>query len=122
MKRRPLPISIIGWLFLAAGIVGLVYHSREFRQWTPFQYDVALVCIVRLIAIVASLFLLRGHNWARWLLVVWIAYHVILSGLHSAFQAIVHSVLLAVIAYFLFRRAVAPYFCRSESQLKASTC
>jgi len=54
--------------------------------------------------------MLRGRNWARWLLLIWIAYHVILSGVHSLFQLVVHGLLFAVIAYFLFRPRASAYF------------
>ena len=35
------------------------------------------------LAIVCGVFLLRGHNWARWLALAWIAFHVVLSAFHA---------------------------------------
>ncbi|HMJ65253.1 MAG TPA: hypothetical protein VK615_07865, partial [Candidatus Binatia bacterium] len=83
MNKRPLSVTIIGILFLVAGIVGLAYHVQEFKTHGPFQYDVLWVCLVRLLAIICAVFMLRGANWARWLLLVWIAYHLVLSAFHS---------------------------------------
>jgi hypothetical protein len=54
--------------------------------------------------------MLRGHNWARWLILVWIAYHVVLSALHSVSEVVVHGLLFVVIAYVLFRPRVSAYF------------
>ncbi len=34
--------------------------------------------------------MLRGSNWARWLALAWIAFHVFLSFLHSWQQVLVH--------------------------------
>jgi hypothetical protein len=110
MKKRPLPIIVISWLFIAAGAIGLAYHATEFQAPPPFRYDVLWVCLVRLLAILSGVFMLRGNNWARWLLVTWMAYHVILSGLHSVSQLIVHGLLFAVIVYFLFRPRASSYF------------
>jgi hypothetical protein len=110
MRRRPLSITIIGWLFVGAGTIGLVYHATEFKIQRPVEYDLILVCIVRLLAILSGVFLLRGSNWARWLLLVWLAYHVILSAFHSFFELALHSLLLGVIAYFLFRPQASAYF------------
>ena len=110
MRRRPLSITIIGWLFIGAGTIGLVYHASELKIQRPVEYEVILVCIVRLLAILSGVFLLRGANWARWLLLVWLAYHVILSAFHSFFEFEMHGVLLGVIAYFLFRPEASAYF------------
>ena len=110
MRRRPLSITIIGWLFVGAGTIGLVYHATEFKIQRPVEYDVIWVCIVRLLAILSGVFLLRGSNWARWLLLVWLAYHVILSAFHSLFELAMHGLLLGVIAYFLFRPQASAYF------------
>jgi hypothetical protein len=53
---------------------------------------------------------LRGANWARWVAILWLAYHVVLSAFHSWSEAGVHAVLLAVISYVLLRRDAAEYF------------
>jgi hypothetical protein len=105
--KRPHAVTVISWLFIAAGVVGLIYHAREF---SAFQYDVLWVCLVRLLAIVCGVFMLRGSNWARWGLLAWIAYHVILSGFHSLSQLLVHGLLFAVIAWLLLRPQASAYF------------
>jgi hypothetical protein len=65
---------------------------------------------VRLVAIICGAFMLRGRNWARWGLVVWLAYHVVLSALHTPFELLVHGLLFAVVLYFLFRQRASAYF------------
>jgi hypothetical protein len=115
MRRRPLSITIIGWLFVGAGTIGLAYHATEFRAQRPVEYDVIGVCIIRLLAILSGVFLLRGSNWARWLLLVWLAYHVILSAFHSLSELAMHGLLLGVIAYFLFRPQASAYFRRAST-------
>ena len=108
MNRRPLSVTVISWLFVAAGAIGLAYHLTEFKG--QFEYDLVLVSLVRLLAILAGLFMLRGSNWARWLLLVWIFFHVILRAFHSLFELAMHSLLLVVVAYFLFRPKASAYF------------
>ena len=108
MKNRPLSVTIIGCLFIAAGVVGLAYHAGEFRSRPPLEY--ALVCFVRLLAIFCGAFLLRGRNWARWLLLAWIACHVVLSAFHTLSQLVIHGLLFAVVAYLLFRPRASAYF------------
>jgi hypothetical protein len=108
MNKRSVSVTVIGCIFIAAGVVGLVYHAGEIRTSRPSEY--ALVCFVRLLAIVGGVFLLRGRKWARWLLVAWMAFHVALSVLHTPVELVMHAVLLAVIAWFLFRPKTSAYF------------
>jgi formate hydrogenlyase subunit 3/multisubunit Na+/H+ antiporter MnhD subunit len=109
-RKRPHSITIIGWLFLVVGVVGLAYHATEFNAQHPFDYELVWVCFVRLLAILCGVFILRGSNRARWLLVVWLGYHVALSVLHTPFELAVHGLLFAVILFFLFRAPASAYF------------
>ena len=115
LNERPCAVTVISWIFLGAGLIGLAYHATEFGGVGAPPYEVAWVCLVRLLAVVSAVFMLRGSNWARWLLIVWIAYHVILSAFHSLFQTVVHALLLGVVAYFLFN-AKASVSAGSENQ------
>jgi uncharacterized membrane protein HdeD (DUF308 family) len=113
MMKRPVSITVIGCLFIAAGIVGITYHFREFIQ-RPFTYEVLWIFALRLLAILAGVFVLRGRNWARWILIAWIAYHVILSVFHSLSEVLMHGLLFVVITYFLCRPRAAAYFRRAS--------
>ncbi len=117
MSKRPHAITVIGWLFIAAGIVGLSYHATEFNARRPLHSDFLWVCLIRLLAILCGVFLLRGRNWARWGLVVWLGYHVMLSLLHTPFGLLVHSVLFAVVLYFLFYPPASTYFQSAKTAL-----
>lgn len=114
MNKRPLSVTIIGCIFIAAGIIGFAYHVPEFKTLRPFPNEIVLGLSVRLLAVLGGVFVLRGQNWARWLVVAWIAYHVILSAFHSWSQSITHGLLFAVVAYVLFRPRASAYF-RGES-------
>lgn len=104
--KRPWPVTILGLLFIAAGLVGLFYHlSQEKVSW-----ELALISLLRLLAVIGGTFLLFGRNWARWLAVIWLAMHVVISAFHSAEQMAAHAVLLAIVVYFLFRDRSANYF------------
>jgi uncharacterized membrane protein len=110
MNKRPHSVTAIGCIFVVAGVIGLAYHGAEFKAQRAFDYVNVWVLLVRLLAIIGGVFLLRGSEWARWFLLIWIAYHVILSAFHSVFELITHSLLFAVIAYFLYRPRASAYF------------
>lgn len=110
--KRPQSITIISWLFIIFGSIAL------FSGLLPLSNNLTLeqlkghwmVHLSRILAVVAGVFMLRGRNWARWLLVVWIAFHIVISALHSLFQLLLHAVIFTVILYFLFRRDASSYF------------
>lgn len=108
--KRPPSVTAVAWLFITAGIIGFVYHTTRFSTRGLFDDDGAWVLFVRLLAIIGGGFMLRGADWARWLVLAWLAYHVILSVFHSRSETVVHVVLLAGIAYVLLRPEAASYF------------
>lgn len=111
--KRPLSVTIVGCVFVAAGLVGLAYHVPEFNS-QPFHSELIWAALVRLLAVVSGVYILRGRDWARWLALAWMAFHVVLSGFHSAGELAMHAILLAAIGFFLLRPPAAPYF-RSRS-------
>jgi hypothetical protein len=110
--KRPLPVTILGCLFIVAGLVGFVYHLSE----SPLDRWVVLISIVRIIAVVGGVFLLMGHNWARWLILAWLAFHVVVSAFHSLSESIAHVVLLIIVSYVLLRPPASRYFQSAPSE------
>ena len=114
MNKRPLTVTIIGWIFIATGAIGLAYHLTEIKPDQPFQSENVWILLLRVVAIVSGVFMLRGSNWARWLALAWIAFHVFLSFLHSWQQVLVHCLFFVVIGYVLFRPEARAYFRHRE--------
>jgi hypothetical protein len=112
--RRPVSVTAIGWLFIAAGVAGFAYHALEFDLQTGFDYDTAWVLVVRILAIVAGALTLRGENWGRWLALAWVGYHVYLSTLHSVSETVTHLVVLAVCAAALLYPGATAFFRSQE--------
>ena len=104
--KRPIPVIFLGGLFIVAGLVGIAYHLSE----RPADPSIILITLVRMLAIVGGIFLLMGRNWARWLLLAWLAFHVVVSAFHSLSEMAAHAVLLIVVAYFLFTPPDTNYF------------
>ncbi len=121
MNKRPLSVTIIGCVFIAAGLIGFAYHVTEFKSLRPFPNEIVWGLSARLLAILGGVFVLRGHNWARWLLLAWIAFHVVLSAFHSWSELIVHGLLFAVVAYVLFRPRASAYFRGASAEPAQST-
>ena len=114
MKKRPALVTAISWVLIASGAAGLAFHISEFT--TVNKLDYLLVSLVRALAIVAGGFMLRGSNWARWLSMLWISFHVIISAFHSIKELAIHILVFAAFAFVLFRSDAADYFRRAETQ------
>lgn len=108
MNRRPVTVTILAVVLMLSGAAGLGFHIGDFSRTHALEYT--LVSAVRGLAIVAGVFLLRGKNWARWLAMSWIAFHVAISFFHPLSQLAIHVVVFAVFAFVLFRRAASEYF------------
>jgi hypothetical protein len=112
---RPLSVAILAWVYIGVGTVGFFAHMPRSLAWNMFRFDVVWIELLELSAVISGIFLLRGNNLARWFVLAWMAFHVILSGLEAShgFKIrgfAVHSLFCAVIAWILFRPAAARYF------------
>jgi hypothetical protein len=105
--KRPISVTIIACVYMAVGTLAFVYH---FRELLSLQRDSISIELTEFLAVVSGAFMLRGHNWARWLALAWIAFHVILSVLESDHGLAIHGLLSVVIAWILFRPEAARYF------------
>jgi uncharacterized membrane protein len=109
---RPYEITVVGWLFIVVGLAALGFHLMRdaIDRWTP------VIALIEILAIVGGMFLLRGANWARWLLLAWLAFHVVIAALNSFMQALPHVVLLVVIGYILLVAPASQYFRPTQRQ------
>jgi len=115
MNNRPRSITIISWFFVAFGSLALIVSLLSIANTDAAHRldDLKthwMVYALRLLALLSGVFMLYGCNWARWLLVVWLGLHIIISILHTPVELVVHSLLFVVIVYFLFRAPASAYF------------
>src|SRR5215831_3732678 len=97
MKKVPLPVIIVSVLFILTGCVGITYHIRDLASNNNI-YESIGVLFLRILAIVCGFLLLSGIGWARWLAIAWLAFHVVISALHSTSQTIAHIVFLIIVS------------------------
>jgi hypothetical protein len=110
MNKRPIAVTVIAFVYILTGVIGATYHLRGFKLHLPFQYDIVWAEITSLVAILCGAYMLRGHNWARWLALAWIGFHVILSAFHTLTELAIHSLFFGILAFLLFRPASTHFF------------
>ena len=108
MPRRPLSLTIFGYLLILLGAAGFVGHFPAHRP--PYHSDDFLPDLLELILITAAVFILRGRNWARWLALAWITFHLAISFYDSTRKVIAHCVILLIFVAFLFSRGARTWF------------
>lgn len=106
-NRRPIAIVIIACLYIAVGAAGFIFH---FRESLADPRDGVWIELTEFLAIGAGIFLLRGRNWARWLALAWIVFHVVLSAFGPVRELVMHALICAAIAWLLFRPDASQFF------------
>jgi hypothetical protein len=117
IQQRPVrtprrSVQAVGVLFLILGALdlyrGLAPLLASAPRWHMATDDVE-VLVIGIAAIMGGIYVLRGANWARWLLAAWMAMHVAISiGQPGALLA--HVVIFGFVAYLLFGRAASTHF------------
>lgn len=107
MNERPISIVILAGVYILVGAVAFAFYLPPLLKGQP---DSVWIELTELLAIVAGVFLLCRQNWARWLALAWIAFHVAISIFHPVRELVMHSLICLVIAWLLFRPAAARYF------------
>ena len=105
--KPPLPVMIVIALYLLVGVMGFVYH---FPELTAGHRDAIAIELTELLAVVAAVGLLLRQNWARWLALAWVVFHVVISLFHPLRELLIHAALCVLIAWLLYRPATARWF------------
>lgn len=104
--KRPLTVTLLGLLYIAVGVGSTAVHLFG----KPSANEFAWIAVLGVLAVVAGLFMLRAQNWARWLALAWMGFHVALSVFHPLHELVVHTAILVLFAYLLFRPEARAYF------------
>lgn len=124
--KRPLSVSIIGWLLVVLGVISIVTILWSYRQVGANPRVAALMAssplspalqetigvIGSVVNIAAGILLLKRIEAGRLIYVVWTVLTLLLSLWSSPVKvAIIPGLILfAVVTFFLFRRPVTAWF------------
>lgn len=110
--KRPVLVTIIAGIYLVVGVGGLVGHFSALLTDTT-RFDGFWIELTELAAVVSGVFLLLRQNWARWLALAWIAFHVVLS-FDAPLELAIHLAFCVFIGWALFRPASGAWFVRNS--------
>ena len=108
-NKRPWPVIVIACLYLLVGVGGFAGHFRELIARHP---DAVGIEITELVGAISGVGLLMRQNWARWLALAWILFHVGLSIIHPLGELAIHAAFCVLIVWALFRPESSRWFQR----------
>ncbi|MBO0911738.1 MAG: hypothetical protein J2P13_08095, partial [Acidobacteria bacterium] len=82
MNKRPIAVTFIAWLLIAAGLFGFSVHAAGLVG-RSFHFGSLWIPLIDLLPSAFGSFILLGHSWARWLAVAYMAAHVGISFFDS---------------------------------------
>jgi len=127
MTPRPTSITVIGWLEIVGGVIGLLaalgmvarrngpnmLPTLE-RIVLPMPIHIAIAFLGAALGLVCGIGLLHRQNWARFLYVGWwlvsFVYSIIIFRSYMPFFLIPSVVIFLIFIYFLFRPVATQYF------------
>ncbi|MBN1548002.1 MAG: hypothetical protein JW902_15225 [Syntrophaceae bacterium] len=122
MKKRPLSLTIIGWLLIIMGISSIFATSAYLKNPEvieamaqsplPLSLQHAMLALGVMIMTGCGIGILKGKNWARMLYLGWGLFSILVSlAIGSLHVSMLPSLILFfIMAYFLFRPKAQIYF------------
>jgi hypothetical protein len=116
MKKRPLSVTIISWIYILLSILILfgtllrMLHPA-FRQAVLQHLDSFMFTrLGPVLGIICGIFMLRGCNWARQLIFVWFAIAALSIVVFQPWDIWKPTLLFIIAVFFLYRPSAADYF------------
>lgn len=120
--KRPTSVSVIAWILIVMAVITLVVASTNLHNPlanqlramdpipVPLQFAIEYAGLV--ITFVAGIAMLKGHNWGRWVYVIWSIIAIVVGFATSPIKpAIIPGlVLFLIFVFFLFRPTANAYF------------
>ena len=118
--KRPIVVILISVLFIAIGIANLFKAISPLVGGNITRHelmDSGLVLLSAVLALLGGIYMLRAASWARWLVLIWMALHVVLSIFHKPLELVIHSLLLVILIVLLLFGSGGRYFSNRTVQV-----
>jgi hypothetical protein len=110
MIKRPYEVTVVSLLLIAIGIVSIAANASALKPPQAFEAGNIAILALRLLGILCGVFMLMRRDWARWLALVWIAFHAVIGFLNSMGKGIFHALIFGLIGLALLRPDVSDWF------------
>lgn len=120
---RPRSVAVISWLAIVAGawiLLALTVLSTPGSRrvlaevWSQHPFATLWLCGVPVVGLLCGFFMLRGMNWARWVLSLWFGYNsvakLVVGDPKLLPQSFLSALLVGTAVYLLFRPPATAFF------------
>jgi hypothetical protein len=126
--QRPISLTIIGWLLILFAVFGLIGQfaaqdnpvAQQVLAESPLPASVHMVVgiIGALVSFASGYGILKGLGWSRYLYVGWSIVALLFALATTPFTSVllISVLIVAIIAFFLFRPAANAWFADSTAQ------
>jgi hypothetical protein len=125
---RPRSVTVISWVFILIGGIALLtsmlpklpggeQQAAEFKAQHPFLH--AFLFFELILAVVCGAGMLRGWNWARWVLVLFFGYNIIGNLIRGPLLSLFPGLLFGLGVFLLFRPQASAFFRGSSTAIPA---
>ena len=114
--KRPITVTILAILFILIGAFNAFKAFRPLFGGSAAHItghelmDSTFVFISAVLALLGGILMLRAANFGRWLVLIWMALHVVLSIFHKPMELAIHSLFLALLIGLLLFGSGGRYF------------
>lgn len=110
LRAYPKSVLAIGILFAGTGLLDLYWGLSPLLGGTArWKGDDLEIVGIGMAAVVGGMWTLKGCNWARWLLAIWMVLHILLSA-SSLSTVAIHVVIFVIVMVALFNPTASRYF------------
>jgi hypothetical protein len=116
---RPRSVTIISWIAIVLGgltLFSLMLISKSDVARFTLQHPFAFLrfCAGPLLALPSGVAMLRGMNWGRWVLVLWLGYNAAMRLVFGSPRLtplnLLNPLVFGTVVYFLFRPGATAFF------------
>lgn len=125
---RPTSVTVIAWIIIVTSCLSLAFTASSLnnpisqelmaKSPLPIPLQIAMMYAGLGISIASGIGMLKAQNWARLLYVIWGAIGGVIGVLTSPIKVMMIPglVILAIMAFFLFRPNANAYFSMNEAE------
>jgi hypothetical protein len=117
--KRPIIVTILSILFILIGIANTAKAVWPLLGGSGAHItghelmDSSFVFVSAVLAFLGGVLMLRGANAGRWLVLIWMGLHVVLSIFHRPVELAIHSLMFVILIALLLFGSSGRYFKRA---------
>lgn len=120
--KRPTSVSVIAWFLIATSLISVITSYTSLnnpiaqelmaKNLLPLSVQYVMLYVGLAVSVASGVAMLKGWNWGRTLYVAWSVFGLVIGLATSPMKLVLipSAIILAIIAFFLYRPKVNAFF------------